>query len=156
MGYYWGVQPFGGIWLVLNWLLFGVWLAICWAAFFARETDRGIMLTKLDERIRFVFIPVILVVSITSLLGYGPFEAGPMQKWFASKILVFALLLMIGLKLRFIMREWTMLFRVLEAEPENKQAEATLESSIRVGRFLAYIYWIGIASVGFLGAVKPF
>jgi hypothetical protein len=79
-----------------------------------------------------------------------------MQKWYSSKVLIFSLLLMIGLKLRFIMREWTMLFRVLEKEPDNLQAEATLESSLKVGRMLAYIYWIGIASVGFLGAVKPF
>ena len=156
MGYYWGVQPFGGIWLVINWLFFGAWLALCWGAFFARETDRGLMLTKIDERIRFVFIPLIFIAGITSLLGYGPFEAGPMQKWFSAKVLLFSMLLMIGLKLRFIMREWTELFRLMDLEPDNTQAEATLERSIRIGRGLAYVYWVGIASVGFLGAVKPF
>ena len=46
--------------------------------------------------------------------------------------------------------------RVLAADPDNSEAENTLERSIRVGRGLAYIYWVGIASVGFLGAVKPF
>lgn len=156
MGYYWGVQPFGGIWIYAMWVFFAIWLAVCWAAFFARETDRGLALTKFDERIRFIFIPVILVAAIASLLGYGPFEAGNMQKWFSAKVLVFSLLLMIGLKLRFIMREWTELFRVLATEPDNHQAEATLEKSIRVGRGLAYLYWIGIATVAFLGAVKPF
>jgi len=156
MGYYWGVQPFGGMALVINWLFFGAWIILCWAAFFARETDRGLMLTKIDERIRFVFIPLILVAAISSLLGYGPFEAGPMQKWFSTKVLIFSFLLMIGLKLRFIMREWTMLFRVLEENPQDTKAEATLEKSIKVGRGLAYVYWVGIASVGFLGAVKPF
>lgn len=156
MGYYWGIQPFGGIWIVSVWLFFGIWLAICWAAFLYRETDHGIALTRLDERIRFVFIPLILIAAITSLAGYGPFAAGPMQKWFSAKVLVFGLLLIIGLKLRFIMREWTALFRVLEAEPDNQQAENTLERSIRIGRGLAYVYWVGIASVAFFGAVKPF
>ena len=156
MGYFWGVQPFGGIWLWVNWILFGAWLAVCWAAFIYRETDRGIALTLIDERIRFVFIPLILVASVSSLLGYGPFEAGQMQKWFSVKVLVFGLLLIIGLKLRFIMREWTILFRELAQNPDNQQAETTLEKSIRVGRSLAYVYWVGIASVGFLGAVKPF
>ena len=156
MGHFYGVQPFGGVWIAAVWVLFALWLALCWAAFFARETDRGLALTKMDERIRFVFIPAIFIVAVTSLLGYGPFEAGPMQKWFSAKVLIFSLLLVIGLKLRFIMREWTELFRVLAADPDNQQAEETLEKSIRVGRGLAYLYWIGIASVGFIGAVKPF
>ena len=156
MGHFWGVQPFGGVWLWANWIFFGIWLAICWGAFFTRETDLGIKLTLIDERIRFVFIPLILLAAVASLLGYGPFEAGPMQKWFAAKVFVFGLLLVLGLKLRFIMREWTMLFRVLAQDPDNLQAEATLEKSIRVGPMIAYVYWVGIASVGFLGAVKPF
>jgi hypothetical protein len=135
---------------------FAVWLALCWSAFFARETDRGLSLTKIDEKIRFVFIPLILLAAVSSLMGYGPFEANTGQMWFSAKVLMFGLLLVIGLKLRFIMREWTELFRVLAANPDNQQAEATLEKSIRIGRGLAYIYWVGIATVAFFGAVKPF
>ena len=155
MGWYYGIQPFGGIWLVVNWVFFLTWLSITWAAFLYRETDRGIALTVFDERIRYVFIPLITVVAITSLLGYGPFEALPGRKWFSIKVLIFAGLLVIGLKLRFIMREWTELFRVLVAEPDNMEAEQTLDRSIRTGRRLAYLYWIGIATVAFFGAVKP-
>lgn len=156
MGNIYGIQPFGGIWIVAMWVFFAFWLTICWLAFFARETDRGIALTKFDEKIRFIFIPVIFIAAVASLLGYGPFEAGTMQKWYSAKILIFSLLLVIGLKLRFIMREWTELFRVLAQDPDNLAAEETLDKSIRVGRGLAYVYWIGIATVGFLGAVKPF
>ncbi len=156
MGVFWGVQPLTGVWIIASWVFFALWIALAWAAFFKRETDMGIRLTKWDEYIRFVFIPVIVIASVSSLLGHGPFEAGSGQKWFSSKILLFSGLLIIGLKLRFIMREWTMLFRVLDQDPGNTQAEETLERSIRVGRGLAYLYWVGIAGVGFLGAVKPF
>ena len=156
MGTFWGVQPLGGAWVAACWIFFALWIGLAWAAFFKRETDTGILLTRIDEWIRFLFIPLILVAAIASLLGYGPFGAGPMQKWFPLKVLLFSFMLMIGLKLRFIMREWTMLFRVLAREPDNSEAEETLERSIRVGRGLAYVYWVGIASVGFLGAVKPF
>jgi len=156
MGYYWGVQPYGGIWIMAVWVFFAVWLALCWAAFFARETDKGLKLTKIDEKIRFLFIPLIVLAAISSLMGHGPFAAGEMQKWYSAKVLVFGLLLIIGLKLRFIMREWTELFRVLAADPDNQAAEVTLEKSIRVGRGLAYLYWIGIGAVAFFGAVKPF
>ena len=156
MGHIYGIQPFGGVWIDSMWVFFGLWLALCWAAFFYRETDRGLMLTKWDERIRFVFIPVIVVAGLTSLLGYGPFEAGPMQKWFSAKVLVFGLLLIIGLHLRFVMREWTELFRVLAVTPEDSKTEAILEKSIRGARASAYVYWVGIATVAFFGAVKPF
>lgn len=153
MGTIWGVQPYGGGWLWLIWLLSAGWLALCWAAFVYRETDRGIRLTVWDERIRYFVIPALLFSAGLSLVGYGPFEAGTGQKWFSWKVLIYGLLLIIGLQLRYIMREWTELFRVLAAGP-NAEAESTLEKSLRFGKRLAYVYWVGIATVAFLGATK--
>ncbi len=153
MGNIWGVQPLGGAWLWLMWALFAGWLALCWAAFLHRETDRGIRLTIWDERIRYVVIPTLLITALSSLLGHGPFEAGTGQKWFAWKVLIYGLMLIIGLQLRYIMREWTRLFRVLAAGPDP-EAESTLEKSLRFGKRLAYVYWVGIATVAFLGATK--
>lgn len=153
MGTIWGVQPYGGGWLWLIWLLSAGWLGLCWAAFVHRETDRGIRLTVWDERIRYFVIPALLISAGLSLLGYGPFEAGTGQKWFSWKVLIYGLLLIIGLQLRYIMREWTELFRVLAAGP-NAEAESTLDKSLRFGKRLAYVYWIGIATVAFFGATK--
>ncbi|MFN8987330.1 MAG: hypothetical protein ACK5VR_13590, partial [Burkholderiales bacterium] len=78
------------------------WLALCWAAFIYRETDKGIRLTKLDEQVRFVLIPLLLASSISSLMGFGPFNADEGQRWYPTKILLYSLLLVLGLKLRFI------------------------------------------------------
>jgi len=153
MGYFWGVQPYGGGYLVAMWVFVAIWLGICWAAFFYRETDAGIKLTKLDEWVRFILIPLMIIAAVSSLLGHGPFNAGTLQKWFSIKLGLFAGLLIIGLILRFIMREWTTLFRIL-AEGPNQQAEDRLEKSLKLGRVLAYFYWIGIATVAFFGATK--
>lgn len=155
MGNLWNVQPFGDLWLVLIWVLGLSWLALCWSAFVFRETDRGIALTKIDESIRFLLIPALFIAAVSSLAGHGPFAGDDGQKWFPAKVLVYSLTLIIGLKLRFIMREWTTLFRVLAKGPDA-QAEATLDKSIRFGRRIAYVYWILIATVAFLGATKPF
>jgi len=155
MGYFWGVQPLGGMAITLCWVFFGVWLALCWGAFICRETDRGILLTKIDEAIRFVAIPALIIACVMSFLGHGPFNAAEGQKWFTAKALIFAFLLMIGLKLRFVMREWTTIFRQL-AEKEDAQLEQVLEKSIITARKLAYLYWVGIGTVAFLGATKPF
>lgn len=155
MGYLWGVQPYGGSFLVITWVLVAAWLGLCWGAFIFRETDRGIRLTKMDEAIRFIVIPLLVVTSVSSLLGYGPFNAEVGQMWFSAKVFVYSLLLVIGLKLRFVMREWTVIFRQL-AQKEDQVLENQLDSSIRFARKLAYLYWMGIGTVAFLGATKPF
>ncbi|MEM1263166.1 MAG: hypothetical protein AAGH76_12275 [Pseudomonadota bacterium] len=154
MGNIYGLQPYGGGWLTVIWVATAAWLSLTWSAFIFRETDLGIRLTKIDEWLRFILIPALLISSIASLLGYGPFLAGPGMYWYALKILIYALMLCIGLYLRFVMREWTDLFRVLAVDPNDAAAEETLERSIRRSRYVAYVYWIGIASVAFLGATK--
>jgi hypothetical protein len=156
MGHLWGVQPLGGGWLALMWLLSAAWLALCWAAFVARETDRSIRVTKIDEAVRYVVIPLLFFAALFSLLGFGPFKAEVGLKWYSAKVLVYALLLVIGLLLRFIMREWTVLFRRLATEGNPPEVERRLEQSIAFGRRLAYLYWVGILTVAFFGAVKPF
>ena len=156
MGNMWGIQPYGGGWLTLMWIVFIPWFLLCWGAFYYRETDRGIMLTKWDEAIRYVVIPVLMITSVTSLMGYGPFNAGTMQKWFSIKVFLYGITLIIGLILRFVMREWTTMFRRLITEPENEAAiEAKLDKSIRATRKLAYLYWIIIMTIAFLCATKP-
>jgi hypothetical protein len=154
MGHLWGIQPLGGGWLVGMWVLALSWLSLCLTAFFKRETDIGIRLTLLDEKVRFVLIPVLLLCAICSLLGFGPFEAGLGQKWYSIKIMLYSGALVIGLYLRFVMREWTMMFRELAKGP-NAKVEAKLERSLRQSRIVAYCYWGLILSVAFMGAVKP-
>ena len=155
MGHLWGIQPLGGAWLTGMWIFVAAWLALCWGAFIYRETDRGVMLTKLDERIRFVTIPTLFIVSISSLMGHGPLSAETGQLWYSAKMAVYAWTLIIGLKLRFVMREWTVMFRLLAQGP-NAQVEAKLDKSISFARNIAYVYWISIATVAYFGSVKPF
>jgi hypothetical protein len=154
MGNIYGLQPFGGGWLTAMWIFVAGWLALCWAAFFKRETDLGIALTKADEWIRYILIPVIFVVGISSLLGHGPFEASEGVRWYATKFTLYGFALCIGLGLRWIMRAWTVRFRRL-AEGPNPAEEAALAREIGWGRMMAYVYWITIAGICFLGTVKP-
>ena len=155
MGYIWGVQPLGGTWLVVMWLAWAAWLALTWAAFAQRATPRGKSLSRIEDWTRYLLIPALIIVSVTSLAGYGPLDAGTGQKWYAAKLLTFGLMLVIGVILRLIMHEWRDLFPRLAAGPDPA-AEARLARSIRLGRSVAYIYRAGILLTGFLGAVKPF
>lgn len=155
MGHLYGLQPYGGGYLTAMWVFVAAWLLLCWAAFLRRETDIGIRLTKWDEAIRYVLIPAIVITGISSLLGHGPFEASEGMRWYASKLTLYGFTLCIGLGLRWIMRRWTTRFRALAIGPDPVQ-EAALAREIGYGRMMAYVYWVTIAGICFLGTVKPF
>jgi hypothetical protein len=155
MGHIYGFQPYGGGFLVGMWIAFAAWLCLTWSAFLARESDLGIRLTKIDEALRYVLIPLIFIVGVSSLLGHGPLEVGPGTLWYPAKLTLYGFALIIGLGLRFVMRAWTVRFRRL-AEGPNPAEEAALEREIVLARLMAYVYWITISGVCFLGATKPF
>ncbi|MEE4209452.1 MAG: hypothetical protein V2I43_09320 [Parvularcula sp.] len=156
MGKIYGFVPLlggAGVWWM--WLFFAVWLAMTWTAFIKRETDIGITVTRAEEFLRYPLIAALLITSFMALGGTGPIEVGDYNLWYPAKMALYAFALCIGLFLRLVMRRWTARFRILAAGPDAEQ-EAALSREIGMARISAYIYWITIASVCFLGAVKPF
>jgi uncharacterized membrane protein len=134
------------------WVVMLSFLALVLAAFVARGTPLGLRLTRIDERLRYVLVPILFGTALWSLLSGWPFTA----KWFAAKVLIYSLLLAIGLALRFIMRHWSSIMLRLEREGAAPALEAQLAREQNYGHILAYVYWIGIATVAFLGVTKPF
>lgn len=155
MGYLWGIQPLGGMWLAGMWIVWALWMALTWGAFANRGKPIFNLLSGLEDWTRYLLIPTLLIVSFTSLMGHGPFEAGDGQRWYAAKTLTYGLALVIGVILRLVMHEWQKMFPVLAAGP-NPVVEAKLKKSIGLGRGVAYLYWILILTTAFFGAVKPF
>lgn len=155
MGHLWGIQPLGGPWLVAMWLLWAGWMALTWSTFLARGTLRFRALSSLEDWTRYLLIPTLLVVALSSLLGHGPLEAGEGQRWYSAKLLTYGLALVIGVILRLVMHQWQALFPKLAAGPDAA-IEARLDRSIRIGRAVAYLYWVLIATACLLAATKPF
>lgn len=147
-----GYQPLGGYWLVGMWIFVAAWLSLVLFAFFKRNSPAYMTLTKTDEAIRYVIIPSLFCVGLYSLITGGPLTAG----WYAAKATIFSGLLIIGLLLRYIMRDWIVIFKRLEADGPSPELEGKLDSALAVGRKLAYVYWAGIITMAFLGTVKPF
>lgn len=139
-----------GDYVPLVWVVMLAWLSLTWAAFIKRETDTGLMLTRIDERLRYVFIPLLFTVSLWSLVGDGPLTV----TWYAAKVFIYSLLLIIGLGLRFIMRHWTTIFRRMAVEGNTPELVAQLQREIAMSRLMAYCYWIGIGSVAMFGVAK--
>lgn len=156
MGKLYGFVPMlegAGIWLM--WLFFAVWLAMTWTAFLKRETDIGIAVTKTEEFLRYPLIVILFVVALMAFNGSGPVQVAEGSHWYPAKIFLYAFALVIGLWLRVVMRRWTAAFRILAAGPDA-EVERKLDVDIRLARWSAYLYWITISGVCFLGAVKPF
>lgn len=156
MGKLYGFVPLlegAGVWWM--WLFFAAWLAMTWTAFIKRETDLGLAVTRTEELLRYPLIATLVVVAGMAFAGTGPIASGPSNYWYPSKMTLYAFALVIGLFLRVVMRRWTERFRVLAQGPDAAQ-EAALAREIGQARIAAYIYWVTIASVCFLGAVKPF
>jgi len=156
MGKLYGFVPLlegAGVWWM--WLFFAIWLAMTWTAFIKRETDIGIAVTRTEEWLRYPLILTLFAAAALAIAGSGPITSGPDNLWYPSKMGLYAFALCIGLFLRLVMRRWTERFRILAMGP-NAAQEAALAREIALARVAAYIYWITIASVCFLGAVKPF
>ncbi|RME66830.1 MAG: hypothetical protein D6782_03630 [Alphaproteobacteria bacterium] len=147
-----GISPITGIWIPVIWVAVALWWVLLFSAYRARGTDRGLTLTLWDERIRYIVIPALVLLGGVSLVTGGPVTAG----WFAAKLTLFGLLLIIGLYLRYVMRDWVIAFRQMEASGSTPALEDKISSVLAKARKLAYVYWIGIATVAFFGVVKPF
>ncbi len=139
-----------GDYIPLVWVVMLAWLSLTWAAFFKRESDLGIRLTRIDESLRYGFIPLLFGVSLWSLVGDGPLTA----TWYAAKVFIYSLLLVIGLALRFVMRHWTTIFREIAIQGPTPALEGQLAREISFARMLAYVYWIGIGTVAMFGVAK--
>jgi hypothetical protein len=151
MGAIGNYQPLHGPWIVGMWIFVAIWLSTTYGAYFNRGTDLGLKLTKIDEAVRYVVVPALLIFGIYSLFEGAPFT----QPWYAAKVALYGVALIIGLLLRFIMRNWVLLFRAIAAGP-NPEAEAKLDRQLAFGRGLAYIYWVNIATVAWFGVAKPY
>lgn len=149
MGAIGNYHPLDGPWIVGMWIVVAAWLSVTFAAYFKRGTDAGLRLTKIDESIRYVVIPLLIGFAIYSLATRWPFPLG----WYAAKVGLYGVALIIGLLLRFIMRHWVLLFRQIAAG-SNPEAEAQLDRELAFGRGLAYFYWVVIGSVALFGVYK--
>lgn len=155
MGHLWGVQPFGGTFLVAVWLIWGGWVAVTIQAFRSKMGRYRGLASQLEDWSRYIAIPLVIGVGASSLLGFGPFEAADGQRWYSAKLIVFGASLIVGLILRFYLHEWPGLFQRLLKGPDDA-AEARIADLIRKARQIAIVYWIMIGLAGFIGAVKPF
>lgn len=148
-----GALPLERFWLFPIWGAAIAWVSLVWYTY-AKRADRPLYrkLNRYDDYVRFVLIPTLIGVGGFSLLSGGPIEV----RWFATKLFIFGLLLIIGLLLRWTVAVWVEGFRRLDTEGSNPEVEGLFQRSMAKARIYAYCYWVLIATMAFIGISKPF
>ncbi|MGD8325300.1 MAG: hypothetical protein PVF65_00140 [Sphingomonadales bacterium] len=152
MGFNLGIQPLGGMWLVAMWVLVAIWCALTWMTFAKRGSDLGLLLTRIDDRIRYILMPTLIGLGLWSLIYGEPFSA----KWYSAKVLIFGTIFIIGLYMRKVMQRWILIFREMKQNGSKPELEDVLSTDMKVAVRLAYVYWVAIIGIAFLGVTKPF
>ncbi|GEM_PF-131361 len=155
-----GISPITGTGVTIVWIATAIWWCLIFAAYRNRGTKLGIKITEFDDKIRYFVIPALWALGgytlITGKVAFVGDEIGAGNYWFPTKLTFFGFILIIGLLLRYIMKDWAVAFHRLREEGSTPEIEHIFTSTLAKARKLAYVYWVCIASMAFLGVVRPF
>ena len=147
-----GLSPVTGIWLWLVWVAFLAWLVLSWAVYLNKGPSAGGTFRMIDNRIRWVVAPALVIVGAVSLLmdiGFG-------SNWLGLKVMLFGVLVYLGLWLRSYVADLGTGFRRLAAEGSTPEVEAIFTTMLGRSKKVVYLFWGTSLALAFLGLAKPF
>ena len=150
-----GIAPFIEGWLPLAWLLACSWLALTWYLYLRPTQPSNAALAKLDRIVRITVATGFAVVGLLSLVAADPLAAPLQAAWLAAKFMLFAVVIVLGLLLRGIIREWAGGFAELRAGTNIDQANSRIAVAQRMATRFAYLLWLCVLLIAFLGVTKP-
>ncbi len=136
-------------WILPLWAGTLAWLVLIWMLYW-RQHHGGTpprVLPLLDT-----FLRVGLVVAL-SIFAFGAFERG--IAWLALKLALFALIVLLGLIIRWQLRRFAPLFQASLAEPADESARQALRRLIAEVKIPVWGIWLSVILIAFLGHLKP-
>lgn len=148
---YYGAWPFHRAFVPAVWVLAIAWMVLNVAGYLRSGTAAGDRIRGWDQNIRLVMAPVLIGVGLWSV-----FSGQPIAPLFvALKITVFGCMIIVGLILRAIMKNWAIGFRRLATEGPSAAVDAIFQASLGRARYIAYLMWSLSGVMAVLGVVKP-
>jgi hypothetical protein len=147
-----GLSPVSGIWLWLVWAGFLAWLVLSWAVYLNKGPAAGNTFRNIDNRIRWIVAPALVVaggVSLVMDIGFG-------SNWLGLKVMLFGVLVYLGLWLRSYVADIGTGFRRLAAEGPTPEVEAIFTTMLGQSKKVVYLFWGTSLALAFLGLAKPF
>jgi hypothetical protein len=146
-------SPITGKSLIALWAVTLLWVALVWMVHLVKDRALGAAVTRIDYAIRYALILVLGGFSIYCLLLGAPIG----EAWLSAKILLFAFIILNGIWLRRISKNWQPAFdRVRAGGADRAVGERMIKDNRAIIKVAAISIWILIGLTGFLGVVKPF
>lgn len=152
-----GVAPAVQPLLSTLWSVSLLWLVIAWWIVLRPQDRVTPRLTQFDRWLRIAVVLLFAVLGLLSLFLRTPIEA----PWLATKLLLFAGVVLLGLLLRGVLRDWGRGFEMLRTaagpavEAKLRAANRLIEAAHRRSTPYAVLLWLLVAAIGFLGVTKP-
>ncbi|GMU76920.1 MAG: hypothetical protein AMXMBFR45_24110 [Gammaproteobacteria bacterium] len=147
-----GAVDIGAGGLAVVWLLDAIWLSVVWMAYRTLRQPSGARWQQIDVAWRFVLVVGLLWAGVQSLRRGTPVHSN----WIATKLLVYAALLMVGLYLRISIRGWRAGFARLRNGEQGPAVDALFANAHRRARYAAWLFWLLIITMAWLGVTQPF
>lgn len=147
-----GAVDIGAGGLAVVWLLDAIWLSVVWMAYRTLRQPSGARWQQIDVAWRFVLVVGLLWAGVQSLRQGTPVHSN----WIATKLLVYAALLMVGLYLRISIRGWRAGFARLRNGEQGPAVDALFANAHRRARYAAWLFWLLIITMAWLGVTQPF
>lgn len=148
---FYGAWPHFGVVMVGAWCFALAWLALNIVSYRWQGTPKGNRLRSIDQYARMALAPVLAGVGICSLLTGSPVAA----RFVALKLIVFALMIVVGLVLRAIMKNWAEGFRRLAVEGPSAAVDELFQRSLGKARYVAFGMWSLSGAMAILGVARP-
>ena len=146
-----GSLPLSSTAVTVTWLIGLVWLVLVWVLFLRRGTPFADRFVRWDIGFRVLLIIVLGGVAVLSLLQGVPVR----EPWIAAKLLIYATLLGVGLWLRTVIRSWRLGFQRMRAGEDGAATAPLFAASLRRGRWVAWLFWMLIVAMAWLGINQP-
>ena len=148
---YYGAWPFHRAFVPAVWVFAIAWMILNVAGYLHTGTPVGDRLRGIDQSIRLVMAPVLVAAGLWSV-----FSGHPIAPLFvALKLMVFGCMIIVGLILRAIMKNWAIGFRRLATEGPSTAVDAIFQASLGRARYIAYFMWSLSGVMAILGVTRP-
>ncbi len=134
------------------WLIGMTWLSVVWMAYRTLRQPSNRYWQRIDVIWRILLIAGLIIVGVQSLRYSTPIHT----YWIAVKVIVYAVLLIVGLYLRVSIRGWREGFVRLRAGERSAEVDALFVDGHRRARYAAWFFWALIMAMAWLGITQPF
>jgi hypothetical protein len=146
------LSPVTGLWLAAVWVIAIVWLIVSWLVYLRKGPLAGEMLRRVDNGVRYIVAPVMILAGCYSLATDQWFGAS----WLGLKVAVFGVIVALGLILRSFVGLWVTGFQRLATDGPSAEIDGMFVEALDKAKPVVFVFWGCSALMAFLGVVKPF